>query len=136
MTASPITAYMAHHPHTIGREQTVAKAHEVMRKYGIRHLPVLDGGRIVGLVSERDLFVVEGLRDVDAAHVTVEEAMSQDPYVVPPTKPLGEVVREMAAHKYGSVIVAKDSAIIGVFTTVDALKALSDTQTWEARHPF
>ena len=135
MRAGPISAYMAHSPHSIGRDQSVATAHSLMQKYGIRHLPVLDGGRIVGLVSDRDLNLIEAMKDVNPAKVTVEEAMTQDPYIVPPTKHLGEIVREMAKHKYGSAIVAEGSAIVGVFTTMDALRALGDTQTWEERHP-
>lgn len=136
MNARPVTAYMAHNPHWIGPNQTLAVAHEMMKKHGIRHLPVLDGGRIVGLLSERDLLLVEGLKDVDRTKVTVERAMRKEPYIVPPTKPLGQIVREMADHKYGSVIVAKESEITGVFTTVDALKALGDIETWEELHPW
>jgi acetoin utilization protein AcuB len=135
MKSASITAYMTRHPHSVAREQTVAQARLLMTKYGVRHLPVLDDGRIVGLVSEHDLLLIERLKDVDPTKATVEQAMSKEPYIVASTKPLGQVVGEMAAHKYESAIVVEGTQIVGVFTTVDALRAFGDTQMWEERHP-
>jgi acetoin utilization protein AcuB len=136
MKTVPITAYMTHYPLSIGSDQTAATARALMKKHAIRHLPVLDGGHIVGLLSERDLDLVETLKDVDPAKVAVEEAMSQNPYVVPPTKSLGEVVREMARHKYGAAVVAEGPKVVGVFTTIDALNALGSTVIWDEQHPW
>jgi len=50
-----IQKYMTRALHTIGQEQTLDVAHTVMRQHGIRHLPVLEGGKLVGLLSQRDL---------------------------------------------------------------------------------
>jgi acetoin utilization protein AcuB len=108
----------------IGVEQSLTAAHEVMRSNGIRHLPVLHGGKLVGMVSQRDLHIVESLRDVSPDEVTVEEAMTQDVYAVPPRTPLREVVSEMAERKLGSAVVVEGTRIVGVFTTVDALDTL------------
>ena len=82
MTTLKVYKYMTPSPHSIGRDQTLATAHRLMRKNGIRHLPVLDGGVLVGLVSERDLRFIETLQEVDLGVVRVEEAMSPDPYFV------------------------------------------------------
>ena len=115
---------MTRTPLLIGVEQSLTAAHEVMRSNGIRHLPVLHGGKLVGMVSQRDLHIVESLRDVSPDEVTVEEAMTQDVYAVPPRTPLREVVSEMAERKLGSAVVVEGSRIVGVFTTVDALDTL------------
>ena len=133
---TPVSAYMTHYPHSIGRDQTAASARTLMKRHGIRHLPVLDGGHIVGLLSERDLDLLETLKDVDPAKVMVEEAMSQNPYVVAPTKSLGEVVREMARHKYGAAVIAEGPKVVGVFTTIDALNALGSAVVWDELHPW
>src|SRR5690606_1318822 len=79
-----IERYMTQSPHTIGRDQTLAAAHRVMREHGIRHLPVLEGGKLVGIVSQRDLHLLETLDDVDPEQVEVSEAMTQDVYAVGP----------------------------------------------------
>ena len=113
-------------PHLIGDEQSLATAHDLMHRHGIRHLPVLHGGKLTGVVSIRDLHLVETLRDVDPATVRVEEAMTQDVYAVSPKTPLKEVVKEMAERKLGSAVVVEGSAVVGMFTTVDALDVLAE----------
>ncbi|MCC6807499.1 MAG: CBS domain-containing protein [Deltaproteobacteria bacterium] len=112
-------------PHTIGRKQTLQKAHELMREHGIRHLPVLDGGKLVGIVSQRDLEMVETLDGVDPGAIAVEEAMTSEPYVVAPLAKLDETVRVMARKKFGSAVVADKGRVVGIFTAVDALAALA-----------
>jgi acetoin utilization protein AcuB len=111
-------------PHSIGREQTLSTALALMNRHDIRHLPVLDGGRVAGLLSQRDVLFVETLRDVDPSKVAVEEAMSTEVYAVDPQTPLVDVVAEMAEHKYGCVVVVQGTQVAGIFTTVDALRAL------------
>lgn len=120
-----IAERMTRTPHLIGAEQPLTAAHEMMRSNGIRHLPVLHGGKLVGLVSQRDLHFVESLRDVDPGEVRVEEAMTQDVYAVTPRTLLKEVVSEMAERKLGSAVVVDGNKIVGVFTTVDALDTLA-----------
>lgn len=121
-----ISKYMSVGPHTIGQDQTLAVAHDMMRTHKIRHLPVLDGGKLVGMLSERDLALIETLRDVDASKVQVADAMSQQVYWVSPTAPLDEVTGEMAEHKYGCAVVMDNHKVVGVFTTVDGLVALHE----------
>ena len=129
----PIRQFMSSAPQTIGHEQTLERAHEVMRNEKIRHLPVLEGGKLVGLLSQRDLHLIETLSDVDPKDTTVAEAMSQDVYCVSPDAPLVEVAREMAEHKYGSAVVVEGPKVVGVFTTTDALRALVALEDRENR---
>jgi len=119
-----VREYMTPTPHTIARNASLAAAERVMRAHQLRHLPVLEAGRIVGVVSQRDLFVIESLPDVNPTAVRVEEAMVQDVFTVGPDAPIGEVVEEMIERKVGSAIVAEGDHVVGVFTTIDALRAL------------
>ncbi len=121
-----VQKYMTTSPHTIGEDQPMTVAHRLMREYRIRHLPVLRGAKIVGLVSDRDLNMVETLKDVDPHKVLVSEAMTQDPYLVSPDAPLDEVVSTMAEKKLGSAVIAQNGKVVGIFTTVDACRAFSD----------
>jgi acetoin utilization protein AcuB len=110
---------------TIGKEQTLETAHLLMEKHQVRHLPVMEGGKVVGIVSERDLYLLETLRDVHQFDVTVENAMSADPFTVKPHTPLAEVCDAMAQHKYGAALITEGPKVVGMFTAVDALKVLS-----------
>jgi len=121
-----VQKYMTANPHTIGEDQPMTVAHRLMREHKIRHLPVLRGAKIVGLVSDRDLNMVESLKDVDPRQVLVGEAMSQDPYQVSPDTALDEVVSTMAKGKLGSALVTQNGKVVGIFTTVDACRAFSD----------
>ncbi|MET0592909.1 MAG: CBS domain-containing protein [Polyangiaceae bacterium] len=119
-----IKKYMTRSPQTIGQEQTLQVAHNIMREHGVRHLPVLEGGKLVGLLSQRDLHLVETLREVDPATTTVDEAMSTDVYITGPDAGLDEVAAKMAEHKYGSAVIVERGKVLGMFTTIDALNAL------------
>lgn len=120
----PVQKYMTTAPHSVGVDQTISQAHAMMREFKIRHLPVLKGGRLVGLVTERDLALIESLKDVDPKSLSVEEAMSSEVYAVTPDAPLDEVAKDMASKKYGSAIVLQNEKVVGILTTVDICTAL------------
>lgn len=121
-----IQKYMTTVPICIGRTDTIAEAHKVMRAHDIRHLPVVEGEKLAGIVTQRDLHLIETLKDVDAEKVMVEDAMTTNLYTVSPDAPLDEVVAEMAEQKYGSAVVVQNHKVVGVFTTIDAMLAFSD----------
>lgn len=125
MPKHAVQRYMTVGPQVVSVRQSIAQAHQLMREKGVRHLPVVDGARLVGVVSQRDLYLLETLKGVDPATETVEEAMTRDPFTVRPETPLDEVAQAMADGKYGSAVVVDKGAVIGVFTTVDALRALA-----------
>lgn len=66
-----VQKYMTVQPHTIGFDQSIAKAQETMSKYRIRHLPVLKGGKLVGILSDRDLNFVLTFKDTDPQNAKV-----------------------------------------------------------------
>ena len=121
-----IQKYMSTSPHSIGADQPLSRAHALMREHGIRHLPVLTGGKLVGMLTQRDLHLVESLKNVDPEEVLVEDAMSTTVYAVSPEAPLDEVVSTMAEHKYGSAVVMHNAIVVGILTTVDVCKALAE----------
>jgi acetoin utilization protein AcuB len=120
-----VKKFMTPMPHTVGVDQPLSVAHRMMREHAIRHLPVLSGGKLAGILSERDMALVETLRDVDPETVQTGEAMSQLVYAVEPETPLATVAAEMAEHKYGCAVVMAGQKVVGVFTTVDAMRALA-----------
>ena len=123
-TIPTIAKYMSTSPHSVGPDQPLTVVHKMMRDHEIRHLPVLQGGKLVGMLTHRDLAIVETLRDVNPKSTKVEDAMSTAVYAVSPDAPLDEVCDEMATHKYGSCVVLQNSHVVGIFTTVDVCRAM------------
>lgn len=113
-------------PITIGSDQKLAVAHKVMREHGLRHLPVLRAGRLVGVLTQRDLYFIESLEGVDATIDTVTDAMTPDVYTVSPQDRVRDVARTMADKKYGCAVVVDGGTVAGIFTATDALRHLGD----------
>jgi acetoin utilization protein AcuB len=120
-----IQKFMTPMPHTIGKEIPLKAAIAMMREHRIRHLPVQDGGRLIGILTDRDVKLASGF--IDAHNLKVEEVMTPDPYAARPEAPLNEVVSEMAEHKYGCVIVQQaNGKVVGIFTDTDGMRVLGE----------
>jgi CBS domain-containing protein len=115
---------MTPQPHTIGREQTLEVAHRMMRDNGVRHLPVLERGELVGVLTQRDLYFLETINGVKLEEDVVSDAMSADSYVVAPGDPLPKVAATMANRRLGCAVVVERGRVIGIFTAMDALGLL------------
>ncbi len=126
MPIPAVSRYMTPQPFSIDRKAPLQEAHAVMRKHRIRHLPVLDQGVLVGVVTMRDLHLLETIGEVDLAETFVEEAMTQPPFVVTGDMPLDEALDIMTEHKYGSVIVMGRAGVEGIFTATDACRVLAE----------
>ncbi len=133
-TMPKIMKFMTSHPHTINSHLSLAQAEKMMSEYHIRHLPVLEGGKLIGLVSDRDLKMVMSFKDVDPVKVTVEEACTFDPITVSPESDLDEVVKLMAEKRIGSVLVADNNKLVGIYTWVDALNSMSEILNQRFHH--
>lgn len=124
-TMPPIMKYMSSMPHTIGQDIPVKTALATMREYRIRHLPVQYDGRLVGVITDRDIRTAASF--ASGGDLTVGDVMTQDPYSVKPETPTCEVVKEMAAHKYGCAIVQQDNGkVVGIFTDNDGLRVFGE----------
>lgn len=124
-TIPSIQKYMTAIPHTIGKDIALKKAYELMKKEGFRHLPVQDGGALVGIISDRDIKLACSFGDGNT--LTVEDVMSPDPYTVKPEDSLDHVVTEMAEHKYGCAIVQQGNGkVVGIFTATDGLRVFGE----------
>jgi len=112
---------MTAHAHSINGEIPLAQAEKEMKALGVRHLPVLLAGKIVGMLSDRDVKLMGKF----SGNFTVEDAMTPDPYVVEPNAALAEVAGTMAEFRFGSAIVAQHGKILGIFTASDGLRMLA-----------
>ena len=130
----PVTEFMTPLPHTIGSDQPLSAAAQRMWQLGVRHLPVLDGGTLVGVLSERDVAFAKSIASVDPDKMPVADAMSPEPLVVGPEMPLGVVARTMAEKKVGCVIIVDGNDVTGIITTTDASARMANA-SWRGALP-
>ncbi len=97
-----------------------------MSEHRIRHLPVLHGGKLVGVLTDRDVKLIESVVSEGAGELRVADAMTEEVYTTTPERGLDQVAAEMAEHKYGSAVILHDDKVVGIFTTTDACRALAD----------
>lgn len=121
-----IQRYMTSAPITINCELDLLHAKKFMSDHQVRHLPVLEHGHVVGVISSRDIDYLEKFHDIDLKKEKVASAMSSDPYIVEVETPLDEVCKVMAKNKYGCVLIQENKKIVGIFTWVDALDAIDN----------
>ena len=111
-------------PLTIGVDQSLETARALMADRHCHHLPVLEEGELVGIVSDRDLDVIASIPGVDPKYTSVRKAMSRRPFVASVSTPLAAVAHEMAKHHLASAVVMDEGRVVGVFTTTDAFGAI------------
>lgn len=122
----PVSKHMTKDPVCIQQTGELSEAVTLINKHNIRHLPVLEGERLVGLVSERDLGLIESLLPEDWEAISVAEAMTPSPFSVLGETKIGEVAKRMAIERIGSAVIIDDNhRVVGIFTTVDAMRVLA-----------
>ena len=109
-------------PVTVSPDATLVDLLELLKANGFRHLPVVLDGKVVGIVSDRDLLISQFS---GAQRLCARDIMTRDPYSVKQTDSLEDVVFELAKRKFGSAIVLDShDNLYGIFTVSDALNAL------------
>jgi acetoin utilization protein AcuB len=114
-----VAALMTPFPYFVRPDEPVSRALALMREHQIRHVPVREGDRVVGVVSEGDLRGREAdarVRDVRVSH----------PYAVELGAPLAGVLREMAARRIGTAVVLRAEKLAGIVTVTDVCLALAE----------
>lgn len=116
---------------TLEAQESLLLAQDIMELGRIRHLPVVDGRRLVGLVTHRDLLSAS-LSSLDAAladdesqkqHVFVRDVMRRDVKTVGPDTPALEAVRVMVENKFGCLpVVDSDQRLLGILSEADYLR--------------
>jgi acetoin utilization protein AcuB len=104
---------------TITPRDTLLDAQEKMNTGGFRRLPVVEGNRLVGIVTDRDL----GPHSGHLGETRVTAAMTENPLTIVPATPLKAAARRMLDTKLDSLPVVEDEKLVGIITTTDILKA-------------
>ncbi len=127
---------MTRDPVTVEADWPVRKARDLARELGLRRMPVLDGGTLVGIITDRDLRVIETISGaasfVEKYHdflmrtISVRQAMTPDPHTVVPDTDLVEVARMTRDLRVGGLPVVEDGLLVGMITRTDLIGLLID----------
>jgi acetoin utilization protein AcuB len=119
-------------PVTIAHDQTVGRAMELMARYDIRRLPVTKGGKLAGIITDRDVRQLGGRSslklpktDHDDAYLKlpVDEAMTLSVITIKDSQPVQEAITIMLKHKIsGLPVVDRQGALVGILSEQDILK--------------
>jgi acetoin utilization protein AcuB len=114
---------------TLPPQTTAGESLAVCRERRIRHLPVLDDGMLVGIVSDRDLrSATPALGDPARAEalgrILVRDVMAREVATIRPDDPIEEAANAMREKKIGCLPVVEDGALLGIVTSSDVMEAL------------
>jgi acetoin utilization protein AcuB len=107
---------------TVAPHESARRAYEIMRDRRIRHLPVLADGRLVGVLSDRDLRPV--LLSPGLAGATVGELMSESLTTIAPDAPVEDAASLLVVKKIGCLPVVAGERLVGIVTETDLLAVL------------
>jgi acetoin utilization protein AcuB len=119
---------------TISVDDSLATVEDIMHLGGVRHLPVVRGGRLVGVVSKSDLLRLSlstlnsqgnEYRRAFLQALEVSQAMSSPPIVVEAYATVEKAAMLLAQHKIGCLPVLDGDALVGLMTTIDLLSHLA-----------
>jgi acetoin utilization protein AcuB len=123
----PVKAVMTPFPYFVEGTASISIAEEMMRRHEIRHLPVMEGGKLVGVVSDRDVrLVLDPRLQAPPDDHCVGDICTRDVYTVELMDPLDEVLREMARRHIGSALVVRQGKLAGIFTVTDACRLFAE----------
>ena len=126
-------------PITVGVDTPVFEARQTMLKERIRHLLVTDAGRLVGIVTDRDIRLnlpsqatSLSMWEVNylLAKLTVDKVMTKSVIIVGPDKDASEAARLMLEHKIGALPVLEGDHLLGIITETDVLRAFARSQRY------
>ena len=130
----PVSTIMTKHIHSVQLKDTLLDAMDLVRKHNIRHVPVLKGKQLVGIISKNDLHrlsfndIMPGEEDSDEAvfeMLTISQVMSHKPRVVKASDTIYHVAEILSKEEFHALPVVSDddeSSLAGIVTTTDVIR--------------
>lgn len=127
----PVSQIMTKEVVTLTTKNNLSDAENLFKEYGVRHLPVVNGNQLIGVLSYSDLLKIsfselsDDEKKIDTTvfnMYTIEQVMTKNPVSVSPNKTVREVTELLAKQSFHSVPVMENGELKGVVTTTDLLK--------------
>ena len=130
--AKSVKDVMTSNPATVEPDAKLTDAARIMRDEDTGVVPVLEGDRLVGTVTDRDLVIRALAEGKDARSTTVQEVASTDLVTVDPQQDLDEALRLMAQHQVRRLpVVEEDGRLVGIVSQADVARQADDARTGE-----
>ena len=128
--AKTITDVMSVNPCAIDASQPVAYAAKMMKREDVGLAPIVEGDRLVGALTDRDIVTRVVAEDRDPQSVPVREVASTDLVTIDPQQDLDEALRLMASNQVRRLpVVAEDGRLVGVLAQADVAREAKDKET-------
>jgi acetoin utilization protein AcuB len=123
-----VGSVMTPFPHFVNSDDPIAEVERLMAEHHIRHIPVQQDSRVVGVVSKRDMYYLLGrfLPEGEKARIRARDIMLDEPYIVAFDTPLNEVALEMAKRHVDSAIVLHHEKLAGILSATDICRILAE----------
>ncbi|HEV3408605.1 MAG TPA: CBS domain-containing protein [Gaiellaceae bacterium] len=122
---------MTSNPTTVERSTNILEAAKVMAGEDVGPLPVTDGGRLVGIVTDRDIVTRVLAEERDPQSTTVGDICSSDLVTVTPEDDLDQALRTMASAQVRRLPVVEGDRIVGIVAQADVARQAPEQQTGE-----
>lgn len=128
--AKSIRDAMTSNPREVETSTSVVEAAKLMKSEDVGSLPVTEDGRLIGMVTDRDIAIRVVAEGNDPQSVTVGEVASRDVVTVDPQQGLDEALRLMAKHQVRRLpVVEEDGRLVGILAQADVAQAGDDAKT-------
>src|SRR3954451_24526093 len=127
--AQNIRDVMTSNPCTIDAEKSVAYAAKMMLEEDVGLAPIVEGDRLIGMLTDRDIATRVAAEGRDPDQVKVRDVASKQLITIDPTEDLDEALRKMAKHQVRRLPVVEDGRLVGVVAQADIAREGDDSQT-------
>jgi len=129
MANATVSQAMTASPRSIERTESVVQAARLMASEDVGSLPVVEGGELVGMITDRDLVIHVVAKALDPRSVTVSEVATRNPVVASPEEPLDEALQRMAQEQVRRLPVVDDGQLVGILAQADVARVAKPTST-------
>jgi CBS domain-containing protein len=120
---------MTQNPRSVRPDDSVIEAARMLRDENVGSLPLVDGDRLVGIVTDRDIALRVVAEGRDPGSVSVQEIASRDPITAEATSDLDDALRLMARHQVRRLPVTEEGRLVGILAQADVAGEIGDKQT-------
>jgi CBS domain-containing protein len=130
--AKSVQEAMTSNPKTVSSDQTVVDAARIMKQEDAGIIPIVDGEKLIGVITDRDITITVVAEGKDPQSTKVNEVASRDLVTIDPQQDLDEALRLMASHQVRRLpVVEEDGKLVGILAQADVARTTDDAKTGE-----